>query len=356
MAVERSGEQDAKAAVLRIIVEQFVTRAAHPLSDLQTFERLAGGLIDLLDAESVAPVARRLCLHPETPASIISRLFEKGGECARIAFEAAPHTPAPDVLAIAEHGPVELAESIARRPELDRGVVAALVTRGEAEVLRALAGNRRTRLDPLALRALVLAGRDDLALARILLDREDLEIDREPLFLAATRAERAAIVLNACRAALASRLLDASPRLDPELAARLEACAVARDREGVVSVIADALDCRKSRSRAIVADAGGEALALTLKAMGLAPDAACRQLLCAGAAISHDVKRLQALEALMKSVPSRAAARIVAAMSGAARPEREAPRRQILREETQARRAAPARANGARQGKLDQLA
>ncbi len=343
----KSSERDAKAAVLRVIVEQFVTRAEHPLSDLQTFERLAGGLIDVLDADSVAPVARRLCLHPETPASIVARLFEKGGECARIAFEAAPRAPAPDVLAIAEHGPVELAQTLARRPDLDRSTVAALVTRGEPDVLRALAANRLTRLDPLALRALILAGRDDLELARILLDRDDLEIDREPLFLAATRAERAAIVLNACRAVLEARPIDAPARLDPDLAERLEACAVARDREGVVSVIADALDCRKSRARAIVADASGEALALTLKTIGLAPDAAVRQFLCADPAIAHNAKRVQALDALTRSVPARAAARIVAAMTGAARPDREAPRRPP-REETQPRRAAPARVNGAR--------
>ena len=343
MSYDKSQRRIVDASLLKAIVDQFVERPTHPIADVRQFEQLALGLISIVDAETVARVARPLCFNPDTPLSIFERLYEKGGACARLAFEFAPTLPRADLLATAEHGSADLALAIARRRDLDREIVAALGSRSERDVLRALAANRVAHLDAASRRALALAARDDIPLARMLLDRDDLEIDPEPLFLAATRLERMAIILNACRRVVAGAQTE-TRRADATFTARLEKAAIRRNRDEMATLLGDALDCRKDRARAILHDALGEAQALMLLAIGVGVDAATRILLCADPPISHDADRVRALRALMRSTPQRAAARVIAAITGSARADRDAPRRTGVRDEMAGpgwRRAAP---------------
>lgn len=326
MPLGKSQRQKADAALFRAIVDQFVTRPLHPSADIDQFEKLASGFIEVLDAESAADCALDLCRHPETPASVIARLVEKGGTAARIAFEFAPTIHAEVLRATAEHGPLELAKAIARRTTLERKVLSILAARGESEVLCTLAANRRAHLGQAARRALVQAGRDDLRLARILLDRDDLAIDVEPLFLAAARDERSRIIVEASARVLAASAPENASRPAASVAAEIEACAIARDAEALTDVLAEALDCRKARVRAILADRGGEALALALLALGASEDAAIRIFLGADKG-AHDVERVRSLVALMRSTPPRAAQRLVAAMTGSVRQDKDATRR-----------------------------
>jgi uncharacterized protein (DUF2336 family) len=312
----------ADAALLRAIVDQFIVRPLHAEADREQFDKLACGLIRLLDQDTVADCAADLCRHPETPQGVIAELLEAGGRAARIAFELAPSIHPGLARVTAEHGPAEHAAAIARRAVLDRKIVAVLASRGESEVLCALAANRRLHLDQAARRALVQAGRDDPELARILLERADLSLDPEPLFLAADPRERQAIMLAATARALASTGPEAPGRAQPQIVGAIEACARARDFASLADALAEGLDCRKSRARAILADPGGEALALALLVLGVGEDAAIRIFL--GPDLERpDVARVRALVALMRSTPPRAAQRIVAAMTGAIRPEKE---------------------------------
>ncbi|WP_442754324.1 DUF2336 domain-containing protein [Methylocystis sp. JAN1] len=326
MQTEKSQRRIVDASLLRAIVDQFVERPAHPVGDIKQFERLALGLIGIVDAESVARIARPLCFHPETPPAIFPRLLEKGGACAELAIEFSPELPRAGMLAAAQQGSPALACALAKRKDLDREVVDALAQRGEPEVLRALAANWSAHLDAAARRALVQAARDDLTLARILLDRDDRAIEPEALFLAASGLERTGIILNACRRALSGGLSETA-RADMIFSRRLENAAARRDRDAMATLLADALECRKERARAIVSDSGGEALALALAALGIDPEAAIRIFLCADPAISHDTDRVRALVALVRSTPQRAAMQIVSAAAGAMRAERDAQRR-----------------------------
>jgi uncharacterized protein (DUF2336 family) len=327
MSLGKGQRQTADAALFRAIVEQFVARRFHPASDIDQFEKLATGFIDLLDADGAATCALELCLHPETPASVIARLLDKGGKAARIAFEVAPTIHRELLKATAEHGPVELAAAIARRSALDRRIVPILASRGESEVLCALAANRRAHLDQSARRALTQAGRDDLRLARILLDRDDLALDVEPLFLAATKQERAKIIVEASARALTSNVPETVSRPPYRIAEEIEASAIARDMERLADVLAEALDCRKSRIRAILADPGGEASALALLVLCVSEDTAIRIFLATDRGGAPDVERVRSLIALMRSTPPRAAQRLVTAITGSVRQERDAARR-----------------------------
>jgi len=333
MWADEAGRQQTARALLRTIVEQFVGRVGHRPDDVRQFETLVSDLIDLCDNESVAEIAESLCRHPETPAALIVKLFERGGASARIAFECAPEASHEETRANAEYGSADTAAAIARRGDLPRGTIAALVARGESVVHRTLAANRALRLDPALVRALTQLARDDVTLARVLLDRTELTIDPEPLFLAANEAERSRIVLSACRAALimapgegSSETGFAQP-IGAEFGAAVLTLAIEQKRDAMIARVADALDARKNRVRNIFDDAGGEALALTFVALAVDVDTATKIFLCGDWAFSRDEKKLRALRALMRSTPARAAARIVSAINGSGRPDRDAVRR-----------------------------
>ncbi|WP_363346857.1 DUF2336 domain-containing protein [Methylocystis echinoides] len=322
MQPDKSERRIDHAALLRAIVDQFVERQMHPVGDVKQFEQLALGLIDIVDADSAAPIVRPLCIHPETPASIFDCLLAKGGACAELALQFAPDLSHADLRAVAQGGPPALACAVARRGGLERDIVEALVQRGEAETLRALAANWRLRFEPAARRALAQAARDDLSLARILLDRDDFSADSEGLFLAATRHERTEIILNACRRALCAGMAERAAA-DPAVTTKLERAALDDDSGAMAAALAEALDCRKTRALAILGDVQGEALALALTALGVDADAASRIFL----ALPEQGRRAPTLAALVRAIPQRAAREIVAAMTGNAKGERETMRR-----------------------------
>jgi len=333
MPRERNESRGVDASLLRVIVDQFVARQIHSRSDLLQFERLALDLMNGLEPDVVATVAHPLCVHPETPRSVIAKLFEIGGPCALAVLEFAPDLPARDLLARAEHGAVDEASAIARRSDLDRTTVAMLASRREAEILRSLAANKTARLDPATLRALTQSARDDLRLARILLDRNEAGLDPEPLFLAATHMERAAIMLEATKSAFVDPAPVSPPRASgAAIAKKLETAARSEGLDSAAEALAEALDCRKSRARAILLDETGEALALALVVLGVDEEGAIRVFLRADPRIAHDVERVRSLVGLIRFIPPRAARRIVCAITGVTRSEREAQRRNLFAE------------------------
>jgi len=349
-------EPNVDASLLRVLTAQFVARDLHPQRDIDQFERLALGLVEGVDAAQAADVAIDLCRHFETPPSVVFKLFEKGGACAHAALEHARTLPQADLKVRAEYGPTDEARAIARRAGLDRELAGLLAQRPESAVLHALAANPDAILDPTARRALVQAGRDDPALGRLLLARSDIDIDPAALYLAAGPEDRLAILLGACRETLAAPIADVTPRIEASLLARLEAAAIARDPEALAAALADGLDCRKGRVRAMTLDDGGEPLALALAALGTPPDAAARILMCGAGAYAQDHLQIRALVTLMRSTPSRAAMQIVAAITGAPRPEREATRRSAGREETSKIRHKPATRAGQAEKRHDRTA
>jgi len=340
----RDEKEAEKRRVLAAVVEQFVARTGHRADELRQFARLACGLLALVDDEVAAGVAEPLCRHPETPRSLVLRLLERGGAPARIALRTAAVTPQNLLHAFVERGSIEMAVAVAGRADLSRDLVTRLLARGDPRILQALAANPELRLDPPTLKLLTEAARDDLIVARELIGRDPPGGVSEALFLFATREERAAILLSACRAAMLAGGGEAAPRRD-DLAQELEALAVAEDREWLVAALAAALEARKDRVRAVLLDENGEPLALALASLGLPIERATRILLALRRPYSFDVARMRALRDLIAATPHRAAASIVAAMTGA-RQERVASRRAPTQDEPMSqvgawRRAAP---------------
>ncbi len=325
MTEGREEKEAEKRRVLTAVVGQFIAHAGHRDDDLRQFARLVGDLLTLVDDEVAAAVAEPLCRHPETPRSLVLRLLERGGAPARIALRTAAVTPQNLLHAFVERGSIEMAVAVAGRADLSRDLVARLLARGDPRILQALAANPELRLDPPTLKLLTEAARDDFTVARELIGRDPPGGVSEALFLFATREERAAILLTACRAAMLAGGGETAPRQD-ELAQELEALAIAEDREWLVAALAAALEARKDRVRAMLLDEGGEPLALALASLGLPIERATRILLAIRQPYSFDVARMRSLRDLIAATPYRAAASIVAAMTGA-RQERAATRR-----------------------------
>ncbi len=263
------------AALLKTAVEQFLLRDAHPASDIKPFEELALGLLHRLDPETAAEILRPLCAHPDAPPGILARLYALDS--------------------------VNVDHDATSAHHLNR--------------FCELAADLSLRFDPMMRQTLARAARDDHALARILLDRNDLDLDPTAYFLAATRTERLAIVLDACRKALTDGG-DEESVAKPAFAAQFEQAAIARNWNGMAELAATQLYLRPDRTRMMIVDASGEALALLMRALGVDPVIGARIFFCAEAAISRNEERIKKLVALMRATPQRAAISIVVAIAG----------------------------------------
>jgi hypothetical protein len=157
---------------------------------------------------------------------------------------------------------------------------------------------------------------------------------------------------------LASGATEASLRADADVVAKIEAAARRHDRGAMAALLSEALECRKDRARAIVADHLGEAFALALNAIGVPLESATRILFSVYPSGGPSADVVRGLTGLIRSTPQRAAARIVGAMTGAARSEGEISRRPT-REDPGGptwRRAAPTQSLPRPSRKLDQSA
>jgi len=296
------------AALLKTIVEQFIERDIHPASDLKAFEELALGLIAKVDPAVAADILQPLHAHPDTPWRVRARLTEARADAETPAMargSRATTTPPP----------------ITDMKALD------------ANRLRELAADLSLDFDPSMRQTLSRAARDDLTLARILLDRDDLDLDPAAFFLAATRLERQAIVLDACRQVLIDGCAAAVPA-DPALALNFEAAAIARNFDRMAELAASTLHLRHSQTRLIVADAAGEALAMLMVALGLAPVVGARIFSNAPVSGSRNSERSQKLVALMRVTPQRAARQIIYAIAGEISSDQSSPDRVSMREKT----------------------
>lgn len=274
MSADLRPHHNIDATLLETAVAQFIARDIHPAGDIKVFEELTLGLIERLDPDTAANIIHPLCAHPDTPPRILARLYELNGGAAN--------------------------HDATQTQNLSR--------------LRELAADLSLRPDPLMRQTLARAARDDLALARILLDRDDLDLDPAPYFLAATRLERLAIVLDACRKALTNGG-DGEILADPEFAAQFEQAATARSWIMMAELAAISLQLNPDRAQMLIMDASGEAFALLMRAFGVEPGMSARILLYADPAIAQNEERIKKLIALMRATPQRAAARIIAAIA-----------------------------------------
>lgn len=165
-----------RSALLKGITDLFLDgRFKYKPSQIALFDRLFGALVEDVDAESAAALARRLAPIANTPSEIIRRLAQSDDiTVAEPVLLRSPCIPDSVLVETARtKGPTHLL-AIACRPQLAAAIVDVLIARGDEIAVRYVANNRGAQISETS--AVVLAEhatRDDV-LAELISKRSDI--------------------------------------------------------------------------------------------------------------------------------------------------------------------------------------
>ncbi len=305
---------------LRVACDHFVLAARSAPEAVERFADAVARQIETAGMEATLEAARKLARSPKTPARLLDTLAAGGPEASDHVLEHGAAYATPDLLRAIERGSRQ-AVAVARRPDLDSKLIAALVARDDTEVLAALAANPRARLEGSVLfgllhRARALAeDRGDRRLAEVLLQRRPLRLESAALFLLADPLQRVEILLAAQRAQL-GRPPGAPPAVAPEIVAELEVSAVARQPKRFVAVLAQALECDPALAERIAGDPSGEPLAVAMSALGAPGDVLVRVLIANDLEAGEAYGRIRALARLNNALNRKAALAVMTALCG----------------------------------------
>ncbi len=247
---------DMKPTLLRALTELYVQKASHSSEEERQFVELALRLVDAVDAETRASVARRLSEYRGAPDEILRRVAEK-------------------------HHSASLADQA--------------FGRAEAPIPGASFG------DPDSASEVHPASADGAAITA--------------RFFAATPEERALLLAELDAAGALAPGGPITPTR--HTAAILEASALAGRPSDFIRELERALGIAQRLAEAIVNDRSGEPLVVAAKALAVPIDVLQRILLFVNPAIGHSVRRVYALTALFDRMSLDAALRLVAAWRGA---------------------------------------
>lgn len=302
---------DLKPVILRVQTDLFVSGAVRDRAAVQAYESLAGGLIPIVDDDTVETVARKLAGHPETPESILVQLAARGGIPRDVVVAQAPRLSAA-VMAAALGDGAALGSALAARTDLSRATLAELSARGEPAIDLALAANPHLALPGDVLRGLVGRARQSPDRARALLARPDLApADLAPLFLFADAAQREAIT----RAVGATAALRPCPPAPREAGAILTGFSGRGDIAGFVAALGDLLGLPKGfLAKAPDAFLRYDLLTLALRAAGLHEEEAVYVFLTLNETVARSVDRVFDLVRLFRTTPRPAARDLLASI------------------------------------------
>ena len=259
---------DMRPTLLRVLTDLFVHRLSHTPEEERHYTELALRLLDVVDVQTRVAVAKRLAGYLSPPLRVIQRL------CSDV----------PDVA-------IELRKHPLLQPPTVKHPV--LTTpRGEAQEVAAP--------QPPATRRIV-----DLAVAREL----------NELFFAANAEERRLILLNLHVVAPVAADSIRVAR-DASFVQRLEAAALAGNREAFAQDFAQALQIPREQARRIARDNLGEPVVAGAKAIVVPRDVLYRILMFVNPAVGHSVERVHALAALYDEMTLPAAEAMIAIWQG----------------------------------------
>jgi hypothetical protein len=274
----RRGGTAMRPALLQVLTDLYAHRLRHTPEEERHYTELALRLLEAVDVPTRMAVAMRLSRHGSPPLRVLQRLAD-------------------DV--------AEVAALVRSHPLLQSRAVNGAPSRPDAIASAAAAQEaRRSAASPHAI---------DSTRAGELNER----------FFAANAAERRLILLNLDIVAPIPPWLVAISR-DPTVSRRLEAAALARNREDFAHHLASALRIPREQARRVVGDDLGEPVAVAGKALGVPRNVLYRILIFANPAVGHSVERVHALAVLYDEMSAAAAAGMVAiwqALQDSERPE-----------------------------------
>lgn len=262
MSLSRREGVDVRPTLLRVLTDLYVQSSTHSEDEQRQFVELATRLIDQVDDATRAAVKARLAIYPSTPAPIMQKLGLSAAQEGRrvpLAREIPAPPPAPSPVRTATDAEQRMASNMAMQPT------------DAAEI--------------------------------------------HDMFFRAAASERALILHN-----LAQTPLKAAPRIPTVRAKRaiqiLEMAAIAGDVENFTLELGDSLILPARVAAQIVDDAGGEALAVTARALDMPSPNFQRILLFFKPEIGTSVNEVYRLSRLYDRLSDRSALVLLAAWRG----------------------------------------
>lgn len=265
-----------KDRLLLAATELFCARERHDRSEVRAFSELA---LNLYDATSLADRRRVACLiarAPLAPVDVLSRFA--ADEDALVAYPVLLHGAAIDAATlalVARRGPESLRRALLRRDDLDEATLVLLAELAEPDTLFALADRPDLHLPDACLEVLCsrpavmdrlgprLAERNALPSSLLMANFPTLDPQNRQRALAAAGLRALA---EKARQTLAKPV---RPTLKPQLLKRLTEIALSGGPEDFASELAQILGLDGDFCLAIVSDASGESLMVSLKALGM---------------------------------------------------------------------------------------
>jgi hypothetical protein len=261
---------DSRAALLRVLTDLYLQRAAHTPEEEHYYTELVLRLIEASDVADRAALAARLAAYPSAPAPIIQRL-------------------ARDVIEVA-------ATILAQSPCLTGAELAAIAKEcggAHAQIIAARTPSARAAPPP--------AAGDPTA-------REASELAE--MFYAAGAAERRLILVNLDFACFAPWRPSSS--LQGVDIRRLETAARQHNAEALVEELGRALGLSRGQACRLVHDELGEPIVVAAKALALPVGLLQRMLLCMIQWAGQSIDRVDELSELYMEITEDAACRLVA--------------------------------------------
>jgi uncharacterized protein (DUF2336 family) len=277
------GGVDMRPTLLRVLTDLYVQKLTHTPDEERHYTELALRLLDAVDAATRAAVAGRLARHLSPPLRVIERLA----------------ADLPDVAAPVRSHPLLQRNAKASEPAPPPMPVAEIPEADERDE-----ATRPVATAPNAISA-------------------DIANELNELFFAANANERRLILLNLeVVAPIPPGRVDLSR--DTSVGQRLEAAALARNREDFAQHLAHSLHIPRAQARRIAGDDLGEPIVTAAKALNMPRDVVYRMLLFVNTTVGHSVERVHALAALYDEMTTQAAEHMVAIWQALHRNERAA--------------------------------
>jgi hypothetical protein len=315
IALAESKPADARATLLRMHAELFVTAPARDREAVASFEAIALGFVPLVNQEILADIARLVAPCRDTPPAVLDALAQRFPETREIVLALAPRLP-PSVVDLLLGSPRDRT-ALAARHDIDEPTLERLLVLHDDAVDAALAANLAILPGDQAFTQLVERARHRTCLARVLLSRGDLPAsDQAALYLAADEAGRERI-----RSGVAASALFQRPHLPFRIdAARVDAL-LAASRRGDVSAfescLRESFGLPSDTEWRLLQAGRHELLALALRALGVEEDEAIRVFLTLHPAVSHSASTVFRLVRVIRTVARPTALALVEAILGA---------------------------------------
>jgi len=270
---------DIRPTLLRVLTDLYVQKPAHTSEEERHYTELAMQLIDSVDLQTRATVAKKLGPYPGTPPSVARRLAR---DVIEVADPILRHT---QVLTIAE------LDAIARDFGINHAVVIAARREPEQRVV-----SQQVKASPAAPARPV----------------SDQELTLADLFFSAQSSERRMLLMS-----LGSAESEEPQSVQPVATNQaLEAAALGRDRAGFTNLLENALGLTHEQAQRIVSDPSGESLLIATKALAMPSVMLQRILIFLDPAIGESVQKVFDLASLYERVSADAAHKIIASLRG----------------------------------------